>query len=1107
MNRFVMPVNTPRLLRARARHSLVRSLAVLGVLAILSNVMFLGSNQPGGDVLATGDVSEELQASLASASSGNGAVCPAGNVKYEVDESGYEYTDNSATVALTPDNDQGKNAVTWAAASGETLESVCVKIGGPDGGSLQYPDVSTGQAGPYEYDISHVVVRTTADEPPGGVTNPPLGQSCGLDIGLIVDTSGSMNSSEMTQVKSALTGFASAFAGTPTQFSLTTFATNATVKQPFPLSAAQVSTAIATDVPAVGSGNTNWDAGLTKSFSTFDPRPAKPNLMVIATDGSPNRFGDPATATFSWSEGLNHAITTANTIKSAGTRILVIGIGADQTDPDYPNTDPKLQAISGPDMAPPGAISVSTDVVKTDFAQLGTALSELAQSLCGGKIIVQKQFDTNGDGQADIDGGTPNPLLSNWQFTLTGSPSQPAPQTTTNTGALEFPVQAGSYTLTETARADTVMVAAACRQGEQPVGTVNLATRSISGLVADDQSTITCTVVNTSTLGTLTVKKQVVGSTTPASSWQLHVKRDGQDVTNSPQPGSSSGHVYFLEPGQYAVSETGPSGYTAAFSAGCPSGNVTIAANQNVTCTITNTKIPEPQYAIRVDKTGPETVVAGNDILYAINWWVDGDAPVTQATITDVIPAHTSWVWADNFGAHNGNQVTWNLGNKSAGAHGVVYLIVHADVPVTNGTVVTNTATFDTAQTNPVSDSAQTTIQSHPTIGLDKQAPATLDASQQLTYTLKWEIGGTAPATDVVLTDPVPANTTFVTADNGGTLLNGVVTWNLGTKLPGNKGTVTMTVKATTPIASGTVITNTATLDTTETNPVSDTATTTLTSAPKLSITKTNNVATFTSPGQAVTYTVTVSNANGTNTAQNVVLTDTLPAGFTFTDGGGSVGTFNLGSIAPGSSVIKTYAVNIGSSQATGIYANVAAAQGTNATQVTATSNVDVRIPSVLGATAEPALSISKTADRTSATLGDVIVYTITVKNTGNAPAHNVVIADALPNGMVNLTTGLAENSWEFDLINPGESKSVSFPVTITAKVRAGKATNTAMAKADGVDAVKAKFTVTVRQPQVLGLATTGVGPRDYAIMGLGLLLVVTGAILLRRQYRQPRPF
>ena len=94
---------------------------------------------------------------------GEGAVCPPGNVKYEVG-SGYEYTDGSASITANADT------TSWSATAGYTITNVCIKIGGPRGGSLQYPDPAAGTAGPYGSDgISHIVV-ITEPEPTGSIS-------------------------------------------------------------------------------------------------------------------------------------------------------------------------------------------------------------------------------------------------------------------------------------------------------------------------------------------------------------------------------------------------------------------------------------------------------------------------------------------------------------------------------------------------------------------------------------------------------------------------------------------------------------------------------------------------------------------------------------------------------------------------------------------------------------------------------------------------------------------------------------------------------------------------------------------------------------------------
>jgi uncharacterized repeat protein (TIGR01451 family) len=66
--------------------------------------------------------------------------------------------------------------------------------------------------------------------------------------------------------------------------------------------------------------------------------------------------------------------------------------------------------------------------------------------------------------------------------------------------------------------------------------------------------------------------------------------------------------------------------------------------------------------------------------------------------------------------------------------------------------------------------------------------------SSNVTYTLTVKNIGNAAATNVTITDPVPANTTFVSADNGGTLSGGTVTWSGKTIAAGDSLSVHFTV-------------------------------------------------------------------------------------------------------------------------------------------------------------------------------------------------------------------------------------------------------------------------------------------------------------------------
>ena len=281
------------------------------------------------------------------------------------------------------------------------------------------------------------------------VANPTLSDSCGLDIALVVDTSGSIKSGNMSDMKTALTNFVNAFGGTPTDFSLVSFNTNSILDHAFPMTPTQAAAAIA-GLPLHGSGSTNWDSGLERGFDSFLPSSAKPHLIIIATDGSPNRYGYPTVlgSGEDWNLGLFNAIDRANSIKTGGTRIVVIGIGNDTEDPaTLAEKLQKMEDISGSVVATaPADITVKTDVIKvSDFSGIGDSLASFASRLCGGTITVSKKLDADGNLQTTTDqtnGGT--------GFTFDITPGHTGQVTDANGQTPAVPVTPGTYTVVET---------------------------------------------------------------------------------------------------------------------------------------------------------------------------------------------------------------------------------------------------------------------------------------------------------------------------------------------------------------------------------------------------------------------------------------------------------------------------------------------------------------------------------------------------------------------------------------------------------------------------------------------------------------------------------
>lgn len=133
----------------------------------------------------------------------------------------------------------------------------------------------------------------------------------------------------------------------------------------------------------------------------------------------------------------------------------------------------------------------------------------------------------------------------------------------------------------------------------------------------------------------------------------------------------------------------------------------------------------DPQTAdLSITKTTPSTSApAGSNLTYTITVTNNGPQAATAATVTDVIPANTTFVSANpSQGSCSGTTtVTCNLGGLTNGGTATVTLVVHVTGPT--GTVV-NTASVAGSPTDPIgSNNAATT----PPVPVTPAAVPTLD--------------------------------------------------------------------------------------------------------------------------------------------------------------------------------------------------------------------------------------------------------------------------------------------------------------------------------------------------------------------------------------------
>jgi uncharacterized repeat protein (TIGR01451 family) len=156
-----------------------------------------------------------------------------------------------------------------------------------------------------------------------------------------------------------------------------------------------------------------------------------------------------------------------------------------------------------------------------------------------------------------------------------------------------------------------------------------------------------------------------------------------------------------------------------------------------------------------------------------------------------------------------------------------------------------------------------------------------------------------------------------------------------------------------------------------------------------LTVTKTADAASVNST-DAVGFTIVVSNTAGAGTAYGVVLSDTLPAGLTWTASAGTINsgvlTDAIGNLAAGGSV----SVHVGAVTPSGYSAtleNTATATPTNGAPASGSGMETVLAPH---------LTITKSGNGTINS-SDTARFTITVSNTGAGTAYSVSLNDPLP--------------------------------------------------------------------------------------------------------------
>ncbi|MBI2864333.1 MAG: Ig-like domain repeat protein [Chloroflexi bacterium] len=189
-------------------------------------------------------------------------------------------------------------------------------------------------------------------------------------------------------------------------------------------------------------------------------------------------------------------------------------------------------------------------------------------------------------------------------------------------------------------------------------------------------------------------------------------------------------------------------------------------------------------------------------------------------------------------------------------------------------------------------------------------------------------------------------------------------------------------------------------------------------------------------PGGSVTYTIVLSNS-GDGNASSARVTDTLPAGLTYTSSSATSGTPAYG----GGAVTWTGAVSAGSAVTLTISVSVDVPRA-NGTIITNTVSIDDGYGTItdrsaaVTITSAPDLSGSSvTASATNVAKGDLLTYTITVTDTGTDNAPGASVVDALPSQLTFVSASASSGpvpTFSGSSLNWSGAVTVGTPVTIS---------------------------------------------------------------------------
>ena len=439
----------------------------------------------------------------------------------------------------------------------------------------------------------------------------------------------------------------------------------------------------------------------------------------------------------------------------------------------------------------------------------------------------------------------------------------------------------------------------------------------------------------------------------------------------------------------------------------------------------------------------------GSTIDYYINCHNIGDAAATSTVLIDTIDSLAEYLYSSGEGIYDPDSrtVTWSLGTIEPNTSYTVRLFTRIPLEIPYGTQIFNTAAITCAEG--VSENIGLTITVRPlpvlTINVTTLVRAAYSGKEMI-YNIDYGNVGDGSATDVLLTDFLPEQTTFVSCSHDGTLDSSgeAVLWRLGDLQPIDPSLlsdVRLTVRVDSTFSGTSEFVNRACITWAgepDSSLCSETVDT-VGSPPALTCSMKGRDS-FVRAGDEMLYRIECENSGG-STAHSIVITDSV------SDRTKYVACSGGGEYDPSSGKVTWHVEKLESHEEATVVL-ILCAKSPLPTRALIVNRVSVSCAEGLSASSAettvvlsaPAWDLSMTANPQQIVRNRPVTFTTGVRNIGNMNATNTMLI----NPIVDYTTYLSntggggfeadENavSWNLGPVNVNEERVISLSIIVS---------------------------------------------------------------------------